>query len=251
MSVAAGDLVNAAVQGARIKLVGSSMSQLVFQLWAAKDITSVQQLKGKTLAGTTPRSVVEIATREALKRQGLNFETDYKLIYMQSVPAVLTAISSGKASAGSLSAPTTLKAKDAGLNMLVDIAKANVPGLPLAYGFTEKFIKEHPNTILAVLKGLAEGVARTKGDPAAAKQAIAKYTKTDDAKVLDDTFDFYAPYWVTNLALRPEQLSTWFSYLDEKEYPQAGKASAKDFYDNSFVDSLEKAGFFKTLASAK
>ena len=68
MSVAAGDLVNASMQGAKIKLVGSSMSQLVFQLWAAKEITSVTQLKGKTLAGTTPRSVLEIATREALKR---------------------------------------------------------------------------------------------------------------------------------------------------------------------------------------
>ncbi len=66
--------MNASLQGARIKLVGSSMSQLVFQLWAAKEIINVQQLKGKMLAGTMPRSVLEIATREALKRHGLNFE---------------------------------------------------------------------------------------------------------------------------------------------------------------------------------
>lgn len=39
MSVAAGDLVNASLQGAKIKLVGSSVSQLVFQLWVAKEIT--------------------------------------------------------------------------------------------------------------------------------------------------------------------------------------------------------------------
>jgi NitT/TauT family transport system substrate-binding protein len=251
MSVAAGDLVNASLQGAKIKLVGSSMSQLVFQLWAAKEITAVTQLKGKTLAGTTPRSVLEIATREALKRQGLNFDVDYKLIYMQSVPAVLAAISSGKASAGALSAPTTIKAKDAGLNMLVDIAKLNVPGLPLAYGFTEAFIKQHPNTITAFLKGIAEGVARTKSDPAAAKRAIGKFTQTDDAKVIEDTYDFYAPYLVTNLGLRPEQLTTWFSYLDEKEYPAAAKANPRDFYDNSFVEALEKSGFFKNLGAVK
>lgn len=251
VSVAAGDLVNASLQGARIKLVGSSMSQLVFQLWAAKEITSVQQLKGKMLAGTTPRSVLEIATREALKRHGLNFDSDYKLIYMQSVPAVLTAISSGKAAAGAMSAPTTLKAKDAGLNMLVDIAKLNVPGLPLAYGFTEKFIKENPNTVSAFLKGVAEGVARTKSDPAAAKRAIGKFTKTDDSKVLDDTYDFYAPYFVTDLAIRREQLQTWFSYLDDKEYPQAAKANPSDFYDNSFVAALEKSGFFQKLGVSK
>ena len=146
-SVAAGDLVNASLQGAAIKLVGSSMSQLVFQLWTAKDITSVGQLKGKMLAGTTPRSVLEIATREALKRHGLIFEADYKLTYVQSVPAILTAISTGRVAGGALSAPTTLKARDAGLNMLVDIAKLNVPGLPLAYGFTDKFLKDNPNTV--------------------------------------------------------------------------------------------------------
>ena len=251
VSVAAGDLVNASLQGARIKLVGSSMSQLVFQLWAAKEITSVSQLKGKMLAGTTPRSVLEIATREALKKHGLNFDSDYKMIYMQSVPAVLTAISSGKAAAGAMSAPTTLKAKDAGLNMLVDIAKLNVPGLPLAYGFTEKFIKENTNTVTAFLKAVAEGVVRTKGDPASAKRAIGKFTKTEDVKLLDDTYDFYAPYFVVDLALRREQLQNWFSYLDEKEYPQAAKANPTDFYDNSFVTALAKAGFFQQLGGWK
>ena len=252
VSVAAGDLVNASLQGARIKLVGSSMSQLVFELWAAKEITSVSQLKGKMLAGTTPRSVLEIATREALKKHGLAFESDYKLTYVQSVPAILTAISTGRVAAGALSAPTTLKAKGAGLNMLVDIAKLNVPGLPLAYGFTEKFIKDNPNTVSAFLKGVAEGVARTKSDPAAAKRAIAKFTKTEDVnKVVDDTYDFYAPYFVTELALKPEQLQTWFSYLDDKEYPQAAKARATDFYDNSFVATLEKQGFFKTIGAAR
>ena len=111
--------------------------------------------------------------------------------------------------------------------MLVDIAKANIPGLPLAYGFSEKFIKENPNTIFAILKSVAEGVARTRSDPATAKRAIAKYTQTDDTKIVDDTYDFYAPYFVTDLALKPEQLKTWFSYLDEKEYPQAARRTPR------------------------
>ena len=90
-------------------------------------------------------------------------------------------------------------------------------------------------------------MARTRNDPAAAKRAIAKFTKTDDGKIVDDTYDFYAAYFVTELALKPEQLQTWFSYLDEKEYPQAVKARPSDFYDNSFVAALEKQGFFKAI----
>jgi hypothetical protein len=49
-------------------------------------------------------------------------------------------------------------------------------------------------------------------------------------------------------SLRREQLQAWFSYLDEKEYPQAAKASPDDFYDNSFVVMLEKSGFLQKLA---
>ena len=38
-----------------------------------------------------------------------------------------------------------------------------------------------------------------------------KFTQTDDLKVIDETYDFYAPYWVTSLALRPEQFQKAFS----------------------------------------
>jgi hypothetical protein len=89
-----------------------------------------------------------------------------------------------------------------------------------------------------------------ESDPAAAKRAIGKFTQTDDPKVIDE-YDFYAPYWVTNLALRPEQFQTWFSYLDEKEYPLAKRAEPKNSYDNSFVESLEKSRFFQRIGPAK
>ena len=108
-----------------------------------------------------------------------------------------------------------------------------------------------PNTISAILKAVAEGVALTRNDPATAKRAIAKYTQTEDARIVDDTYDFYAPYFITHLALKPEQLTTWFSYLDEKEYPQVGKASAKDFYDNSFVEALRNPVSFKSSRQSK
>jgi hypothetical protein len=39
-----------------------------FGFFTAKEITNVQRLKRKMLAGSTPRSVLEIATREALRK---------------------------------------------------------------------------------------------------------------------------------------------------------------------------------------
>jgi hypothetical protein len=49
----------------------------------------------------------------------------------------------------------------------------------------------HDDDIAAEIGG-AEGVARAKSDPAAAKRAIGKFTQTDDPKVIDE-YDFYAP----------------------------------------------------------
>ncbi len=235
VGAAGADIISAALHGARSKIFAGTTLKFVFQLWGAKEITDIQHLKGKTVAGTTSRSAVEISTREALIRNGLTSDRDFKFLYVQSVPAILTAILTGKAAAGTLSAPTTLKAREADLNLLVDIGKLNIPGLHLAYGATKRFLKDNPNTVYAFLQAIAEGVAISRNDAAAAKRAIVKYAKIEDPKTIDETYDAFASHWATSLAVRPEPIQVWFSYLDEKEFPQAKNADPRAFYDNSFV----------------
>src|ERR1700675_2768313 len=133
------DLINARLHGGKVKYFGGTMQQFVFQMWAAKEITTVQQLKGKTVAVSTPRAALDTATREALKKNGLAPDKDVQILYVQTVPAILSSIIGGKTAAGTLSAPNTIKAKEAGLNLLVDIGKLNIPGLQVAYGTTEKY----------------------------------------------------------------------------------------------------------------
>lgn len=245
------DLLSARLQGARVKVVAATLENLVFQMWGAKEITDIQQLKGKTVAVSSPRSLIEIAAREVLKKNRLTPEQDVKFLPAQTVSAILSLVISGQAAAGTLSPPTTLKAREAGLNLLVDIAKLNIPGLHAAYGASEKYISENPNTIYAFVKAMAEGVLLTKKDPATAKKAIAKYTKTGDQKTIDEAYEAFAPHWAKSLAVRNEVVQAWFGYLDETEYPQVKTADAREFYDNSFVDSLEKAGFFKQIGWTK
>jgi len=163
------------------------------------------------------------------------------------VPAILSAVLGGKTAAGTLSAPNTLKAKESGLNLLVDIGKLNISAFQVAYGTTEKYLKNNPNTVYAFLKAIAEGVALSRKDPGVAKKAIGKYAKIEDAPTIDGTYDAFAPYWAMNLAVRPEAIKKQFEYLDEKEFPNAKNADPKDFYDNSFVEALSKSGFLKNL----
>jgi NitT/TauT family transport system substrate-binding protein len=241
------DLINARLHGGQVKYFGGTMQQLVFQVWGAKDIKTIQDLKGKTVAASTPRAALDTATREALKKNGLVPDKDVQILYLQSVPAILSSILGGKTAAGTLSAPNTLKAKESGLNLLVDVGRLNIPAFQVVYGTTEKYLKNNPNTVFAFLKAMAEGVAMSKNEPAVAKKAIGKYAKINDAPTIDGTYDAFAPYWAMSLAVRPEAIKAQFEYIDEKEFPNVKNADPKDFYDNSFVDALTKSGFLKNL----
>jgi NitT/TauT family transport system substrate-binding protein len=245
-------LIALRLSGARVKYFGAYMQQFAFQIWGAKEITKLEQLKGKTVAVFTPRGAIEIATRETLKRSGLVPDTDVKFIYTQpSTSAILSAVVAGNASAGTLSAPITLEAHNAGLNLLADIGELRIPGLQGGYGTTEKSLSNNPNTIYAFTRAMAEGVVLARKDKAAAKKAIGKYVKVDDPKILDASYDGYAPYWETNLAVRDPVIRAELDYLDAKEFPQAKNAIPKEFSDNSFVENLERSGFFKSVGLVK
>ena len=241
------ELVNARLQGVPVKYIGGTLQRFVFQLWGGKGVKSLADLKGKTIAATTPKTSTEIATREALKKTAVISEKDVNFIYLQTIPAILTAVINGNTAAGTLSAPNTLKARDAGLSLLIDIAQANVPGFHLAYGTTEKTIKAYPNALYAFLKAIAEATVLAKQNPALAKKAIAKYTDSDDAKIIDGTYEQFSPYWDAALAVGSEPIQSQLSYLDEKDFPRAKDARPADFIDNSFADNLKKLGFLQTL----
>jgi NitT/TauT family transport system substrate-binding protein len=245
------DLVNMRLQGAPVKYIGGTLQRFIFQLWGAKGINTVAELKGKTVAVTTPRTSTEIATREALKKTNVVSDKDVSFIYVQTIPAILSSIIGGKTSAGTLSAPNTLKARDSGLTLLLDIAQINVPGLHLAYGTTEKTIKSTPNSVYAFVKAVSEATVLSKQNPSVAKKAIGKYTDTDDQKIIDGTYEQFAPYWDANLAVRSEPIQGQLMYLDEKEFPRAKDARPADFVDNSFAENLKTSGFLQAIGQAK
>jgi NitT/TauT family transport system substrate-binding protein len=74
------DLINARLHGGQVKYFGGTMQQLVFQMWGAKEIQTVQDLRGKAVAASTPREALDTATREALKRNGLVPDRDVQII---------------------------------------------------------------------------------------------------------------------------------------------------------------------------
>jgi NitT/TauT family transport system substrate-binding protein len=245
------NVVDLRLQGAPVKYIGATSQRYIFQLWGVKGLNSLADMKGKTIGVTTPKTATEIATREALKKTGVISDKDVSFIYLQTIPAILTAVMSAKISAGTLSAPNTLKARDAGLTLLLDIGQTNVPGMYLAWGTTDRMIQSYPNSLYAFLKAVAEATVLSKQNPSIAKKAIGKYTNTDDAKIIDETYEQFSPYWDASLVVQVEPIQGHMMYLDEKEFPRLKDARPTDFVDNTFAENLKNSGFLQTLGRAK
>jgi hypothetical protein len=93
-----------------------------------------------------------------------------------------------------------------------------------------------------------EGVARAKKDPGFAKKTMAKYFKSDDREVLDESYD-----WIVkqNFVLPPYPalpgLTTILKAVEARN-PKAKTAKPEDFVDSTLVQELDKSGFIASVA---
>ena len=100
---------------------------------------------------------------------------------------------------------------------------------------------------LRFLQAMAEGVHIFNTDKEAALKVMAKYTKVNDRKVLEDS---YADnFGVHSTTLEPTR-SGIANILETMTgtTPKVANAKPEDFIDAHLVKKLEDSGFFKKLA---
>jgi ABC-type nitrate/sulfonate/bicarbonate transport system substrate-binding protein len=121
--------IDAKLEGADLTYIASGLPTFVFQIYARPEIKLVNDLRGKVVAVTQPAASTDYAMRIVLRRNGLEPDKDVKFLYAQDIAAVFTTVNAGNASAGIMSAPTSLKAKAAGLRQIVNVTELRIPFL--------------------------------------------------------------------------------------------------------------------------
>ena len=96
------------------------------------------------------------------------------------------------------------------------------------------------------IAGYSEGVAMLQKDKEGSKKAIAKFLHTDDAEVLEASWQFGVDVIERIPNLDPEMFKL---VLDERAQtrPEAKKYKPEQFFDDTLVKELEKEGFFKKI----
>lgn len=239
-----GQGIDAKLEGADLTYVASCLPVFVFQVYARSEVKSLADLKGKVVAVTQPAASTDYAMRIVLKRNGLEPEKDVRILYAQDINGILTNVSAGNAAAGIMSAPTSIRAKAAGLRSIVDVTSLKIPFLFTGVLSSPKIIREKNEALSRFLRGYVEALAVIRKDKESTTRSLGKFLKTTDQAVLDSVYDDYKDAFpVTPLMTAAEVRAV----LDVVKSPKAKQMKPEEFFDNSIMQKIQASGFIEQV----
>lgn len=237
-------VVNAVLSGADLVFIGGVANVPAFYMMALPDIKSVADLKGKTVGVTRFGSSTDFAMRYLLQKNGFNPDKDLNILQLGGMPELAAALSKRLIVAAPLSAPTHIRARAAGAQPLIDMAKAGVYFPHTAVITRRTYLKANRETTLNFFRGYSEGLQRFTRDKAAAKKVIQKYTRDTDDDIIEATYQYAVDYVVRPPYPNRDGIG---ETLKLSQNPEAKKADPDQFIDASVVKALDDQGFFRQI----
>ena len=238
------EIIEAGLGGARIAFIIGILNRAVLSVYSKPEFKQLADLRGKVFGVTLPGSTTDLTAKMLFQQAGMVPGKDVQITHLQGMPDIITALTAGRIDAAVVSAPSTLKLRQAGLKELIDVGARNVPMIHAGLATTRDFIKGNPDKVRRYVQSYIEGTKIARTDPEATKQIIAKYTKTDNKEDLDETYNTYVKFWEQAPYVSTAGMQTLLNYSVN---PAGKTAKPEQFIDNSFVAELEKSGFIEKL----
>ena len=153
-------VVSAVLSGADLVFIGGVANVPAFYMMALPEIKSIADLKGKTVGVTRFGSSTDFALRYLMQKQGFNPDKDVNILQLGGMPELAAALSKRLIVAAPLSAPTHIRARAAGAQPLLDMAKAGVYFPHTAVITKRAYLKTNRETALNFFRGYSEGLQR-------------------------------------------------------------------------------------------
>ncbi|AXK81502.1 ABC transporter substrate-binding protein [Pseudolabrys taiwanensis] len=175
-------------RGVDVELFFAQTSRVPFAMISRKDLKlkSVAELKGKTVAVTSPGSLTSNLARYFVKQAGLDPDKDVSFVSVGGGGELLGALKSSRADAAMLFEPFVTVGIQTGIaDMLVDVPQQldAFSSSPLATSKT--FVEKRPKEARAVFDALAESLKIIHGDKATTLEIAKKVFTNADTKVLE------------------------------------------------------------------
>ena len=232
-------IISSQLAGSDLTVIGSYLQVLTIDGMAKPEIKSIADLKGKKVAVSRIGASTYFAGLSMLDSRGMK-PTDVVFIQAGGVGESFAALANGAVDAAMIGYPFSLKAKQAGFQILFRPPETEYGLYPNAtVAARESWLKEPRNRKIAVnfLRAMSEGLQLSKTDAGASKKALRRYTRVQDEATLQGTFDFFQPYFPASLRTIEKAMANAIKFLD---HPKAKQLNPKQTFNNSYVDEALK-----------
>jgi NitT/TauT family transport system substrate-binding protein len=239
-------VVDADLQGGNLVAMGAVINKVAFYVMAPPEITSISQLKGKPVGVTRFGASTDFAMRMLLQKYGLQPIRDVPIIQIGGMPEIAAALSKRSIYAAPMSYPMAYVAEQAGMKVLVNLAKENIPFVHVGITTSRSFMANHRAQAKAFLRAYGRAVRFMHTNKEDFKKIITRYSGIKDPGMLDGSVQ-YAYDFVEKIPL--VKRDAFQVTLDQivHQRPAAKQAKPEQFYDNSLVQELINEGFFASL----
>ncbi len=185
------EALSANVQGGDLVMVGQMAPVYPYILYTRKDIKTVADLKGKKIGVSNPGGSSDIATRAALKAEGLDPDKDVLITSVGSHSARTAALLSGAIDAGVDDPPEDEALVKAGMNPLIDLAALKLPAANTGIIVQRSWLSTHKDAMQAYIDATVQARAKMASDKAGSIEVLNKYFKKLEASATDHAYKFF------------------------------------------------------------
>jgi ABC-type nitrate/sulfonate/bicarbonate transport system substrate-binding protein len=241
-----GTVVQANLTGYNLVLVAAVENNYDQILFARPGITKLEQLKGKRFGISGFGAATHYATIILMRH--MNFDPkDLTLLPSGPDAERIAAMAAGKIDASLFTSSAAAPARKAGFFELLQIADLGVEVQGNGFATSRDYVKSNRDVVKNALRGFVEAIYYIYANKKEAQRVFAKYMRTNDPEILEESYQGYVKMIPKKPYPTLKGIQFMLDMLAEK-MPQAKNAKPEQFVDLSFLQELEKEGFFNEMA---
>jgi NitT/TauT family transport system substrate-binding protein len=235
------EIVSSDAQGADVVVIGTLVPVYPYVFEVSQDITSVEGLRGKTIAVRATGDATDVATRVTLRKLGLDPDTDVTILAVQQEGARMAALRSGQICCTVAQPQDQLVLEPAGFHQLFDLAALELPNSQGTLAVKRSYAAANHDVVQRFMDALVEAIGKAKQDRAGALPVLKRQLKLEDDRVVEVTYDYFMGKVVPNVPTpTADQFSESIALLAQNNDKVKGFDISK-YLEPSFVQQAAAA----------
>ena len=245
-SISVTTLTSSRLAGADTVMIVGVVPTFVDHIVSVSNITTVEQLKGKTGGVNRLGTTSDLGLRLALTKLGIEPDKDVKIIPTGGTAERFAALSKGITQFTIIPEPFVTQAEKLGLRNLYNISDLKIPFWWNGILSRETIVKSKRPLMLKLARAMVEAMHIIKTEKEYAMSLFKKNLGVSDPEGLQRAYKDYSNAFPEVPYPTPDGVKTMLDY-SARTNPKAATADPNTFVDPSLIKELDSSGFIKQL----